>query len=103
MPKLEQWGVIPCMSAIPNPVPEDVAVHLVGTSTEDARNRMNGKDITTSRVRSFNFPAKQAQTKNTLYGLGTPHPEWVKHVRDSHPKVYAQLVEHGFVEPEAQA
>ena len=96
MPKLEKWSVM--IFSGPYTPPEARVQRLHGTLGGDDRlspssgEPLEGKEVTTSRLVSIDLKARTAQTKNTLYELGTPDPEYAAWVKENEPDKYDDLV-----------
>ena len=78
--KLENWAVV-TFGHSGYQSPEQATVALTGNvyGHPNPKNH-DGKEVVTSDLKSISVARLTATTKNTVYELGTPHPDFVKYL-----------------------
>ena len=78
--KLEKWSIKLDTDSDYYRAPETRAKYLSGL-TEGHPRKEDGSEVLTSRLLDLNLETGFAETRNTVYQLGSPNPEWVEFLK----------------------
>lgn len=82
MPRLDNWGMVN-MNTDPYKPPED-GVYIIKGNVTGSPKFTDGACIGTSTIIKLDIKKGEAITKNSVYELGVPNPEWIKWLKDNY-------------------